>query len=93
MLDIAYLIGDRLELTGSVGAGGANNASDIAVNEILNVKLGFDALTDADLTVLKVLENGWTENEPVLLTNYNLAYIWLVSENALKLFNQLILIW
>ena len=25
------------------------------------------------------------ENEPVLLTKYNLAYIWLVSENAPKI--------
>ena len=85
--DIAYLIGDRLELTGSVGTGGANDASDIAaVNEILNEKLGFDALTNANFDGLEsFMKMVGLENEPVLLTKYNLAYIWLVSENAPKI--------
>ena len=87
LLDIAYLIGDRLELTGSVGAGGANDASDIAaVNEILNEKLGFDALTNANFDGLEsFMKMVGLENEPVLLTKYNLPYIWLVSENAPKI--------
>ena len=85
--DIAYLIGNRLELTGSVGAGGTNETHDIAaVNEILNGKLGFDALTTSNFDGLEsFLKMVGLENEPVLLTKYNLAYIWLVSENAPKI--------
>ena len=84
--DIAYLIGDRLELTGSVGVNCTNNATDIAaVNLILNEKLGFNALTNSNFDGLEsFMRMVGLEGDPVL-KSYNMAYIWLVSENAPKI--------
>ena len=85
--DIAYLIGNRLELTGSVGVGGTNNASDItAVNLILNEKLGFESISSSNFdgleSFMKIVGLG---DQPIILDKYNLAYIWIVSENAPKI--------
>ena len=76
-----------MELTGSVGVGGTNNASDItAVNLILNEKLGFESISSSNFdgleSFLKIVGLG---DQPIILDKYNLAYIWLVSENAPKI--------
>ena len=67
--------------------GGTNNVSDItAVNLILNEKLGFESISSSNFdgleSFLKIVGLG---DQPIILDKYNLAYIWLVSENAPKI--------